>query len=450
MVLSTTKKCQAIQSITNNTCILGGPKKGGLITMQGRNPNLGAAITSRAPYCGCGIPLGCIAGLAYLRANNLMTMNPQCSGGVPHRMYRGCRSSDPISGSSASPSTDVQLSSIATQGPANTWTLNASTTIGAGHTLTIPSGTTLIIPVGMTLTVNGTLVINGTHTINGTLVNNGSINHNGVITNHNNTIINNGIINANSGSQFTNFGTINNNHVMMKNAGSTFTNHGTVAGSVTYNGGVINDLGTMTSPIQINFYYIATPIQPNATNWQIKPSLLVNNSYTIKSNHQLTIPSGQSLNVYDTQLLTNNGIIVIGGTSATYLNAFGGTFINNGTVKIQNYGALSDVSTITNTGIINNNNGGGIVIGVNGSLVNVNGGVINNYSVASTALNNPGIYVNKGTLGNSGTINNNLSAQIQFNYGTLNNSSIITNNGTIQNISSIINNTGTIGPNPIT
>jgi hypothetical protein len=22
----------------------------------------------------------------------LMTMNPQCSGGVPHRMYRGCRS----------------------------------------------------------------------------------------------------------------------------------------------------------------------------------------------------------------------------------------------------------------------------------------------------------------------------------------------------------------------
>ena len=102
MVLSTTKKCQAIQSITNNTCILGGPKKGGLITMQGRNPNLSAAITSRAPYCGCGIPLGCIPGLAYLRANNLMTMNPQCSGGVPHRMYRGCRSSDYSASASAS------------------------------------------------------------------------------------------------------------------------------------------------------------------------------------------------------------------------------------------------------------------------------------------------------------------------------------------------------------
>jgi hypothetical protein len=104
MVLSTTKKCQAIQSITNNTCILGGPKKGGLVTMQGRNPNLSAAITSRAPYCCVQTNLGCIAGLAYLRANNLMTMNPQCSGGVPHRMYRGCRSSDSSGSSAKNPS----------------------------------------------------------------------------------------------------------------------------------------------------------------------------------------------------------------------------------------------------------------------------------------------------------------------------------------------------------
>jgi hypothetical protein len=88
MVLSTTKRCQNIQSITNNICNLGGPKKGGLVTMQGRNPNLGSAITSRAPYCGCGIPLGCIPGLAYLKAKNLMTMNPAGSGGVPTRMYR--------------------------------------------------------------------------------------------------------------------------------------------------------------------------------------------------------------------------------------------------------------------------------------------------------------------------------------------------------------------------
>ena len=80
--------------------------------MQGRNPNLNNAITARAPYCGCGIPLGCIAGLAYLRANNLMTMNPQCSGGVPHRMYRGCRSSDPISGSSAKNPSGINITIV--------------------------------------------------------------------------------------------------------------------------------------------------------------------------------------------------------------------------------------------------------------------------------------------------------------------------------------------------
>jgi len=86
--MSGAKRAKNIPSITNNTCILGGPKKGGLITMQGKNPNLGSAITSRAPYCGCGIPQGCIPGLAYLKANKLMTMNPTGSGGVPTRMYR--------------------------------------------------------------------------------------------------------------------------------------------------------------------------------------------------------------------------------------------------------------------------------------------------------------------------------------------------------------------------
>ena len=85
--MSGPKKVQNIQSITNNTCILGGPKKGGLITMQGRTANLRNVITTRAPYCGCGIPLGCIPGLAYLKANNLLTKAPT-QGGVPTRMYR--------------------------------------------------------------------------------------------------------------------------------------------------------------------------------------------------------------------------------------------------------------------------------------------------------------------------------------------------------------------------
>jgi hypothetical protein len=87
--MSGAKRAKNIPSITNNICNLGGNKKGGLISMQGRNPNLNNAITARAPYCGCGIPLGCIQGMAYLKANNLLTKNPAGSGGVPTRMYRG-------------------------------------------------------------------------------------------------------------------------------------------------------------------------------------------------------------------------------------------------------------------------------------------------------------------------------------------------------------------------
>jgi len=75
-------------SITNNTCILGGPKKAGLVNMQGRNSNLRNVIRNNAAYCGCGIPLDCIPGLAYLKANKLMTMNPQGSGGVGLMFYR--------------------------------------------------------------------------------------------------------------------------------------------------------------------------------------------------------------------------------------------------------------------------------------------------------------------------------------------------------------------------
>jgi len=82
------KRAKMIPSITSNICNLGGDKKGGLISMQGRNSNLSNAIRTRAPYCGCGIPLGCIQGLNYLKANNLLTKNPVGSGGVPTRMNR--------------------------------------------------------------------------------------------------------------------------------------------------------------------------------------------------------------------------------------------------------------------------------------------------------------------------------------------------------------------------
>ena len=86
--MSGARKARNSPSITNNICNLGGPKKGGLITMQGRTANLYSAITNHAPYCCVQTNLGCIPGLAYLRANNLLTKNPQGAGGVPTRAYR--------------------------------------------------------------------------------------------------------------------------------------------------------------------------------------------------------------------------------------------------------------------------------------------------------------------------------------------------------------------------
>ena len=86
--MSGAAKARRTPSITNNICNLGGPKKGGLVTMQGRTSNVRPAIVNRGPYCCVETNLGCIAGLAYLKAKNLMTMNPAGSGGVPTRAYR--------------------------------------------------------------------------------------------------------------------------------------------------------------------------------------------------------------------------------------------------------------------------------------------------------------------------------------------------------------------------
>ena len=259
MVLSTTRKCQNIQSITNNTCILGGSKKGGLITMQGRNPNLSNAITARAPYCNCGMPLGCIAGLAYLKANHLMTMNPQCSGGVPHRMYRGCRSSDPVSGPT---SNVIQLINIATGGPIM-WTLTSPYTLPLGFSLTIPSGQTLTLGAGAALTNHGTITINGTianqdnltnygtiHNQSNTIVNEnhlhnhgtlespGAINNTGTITNHSTGTLNvraTGNVTTNQGARFVNLGTITvaPNASFAHSGGETFASTNAVQGNVT-------------------------------------------------------------------------------------------------------------------------------------------------------------------------------------------------------------------------
>lgn len=382
--MSGAKRAKNVPSITNNTCILGGPKKSGLVNMQGRNPNLSNAITFRAPYCGCGIPLGCIPGLAYLKANNLMTMNPQCSGGVPHRMYRGCRSSPATSYITEVP---LSLSTIATEGPANTWTLNGSTTIDNLKTLLIPSGNTLIIPAGLTLTINGTVVNNGTITNNGTIINN------------NNTIINNVGANIiiNSGSVFTNLGTVTNNGTIQRIYGSNINNTGTIGPNP-----VINTL----------------PLSSIATNTGSNLWTL-NGDTTIPTSYTLTIPSGNTLNtmIFNITLsvnsyLANNGTISLRGAMDIK-----GTFTNNGTTIFVNTNASA--STDVNSSLINKGtitiNGGTLFIGANTNC--------NNYSGATITINGGNSYFN--------------------NYAN------VINNGTIQNNGGIVQNYGTIGPNPV-
>lgn len=286
--MSGAKRAKNVPSITNNTCILGGPKKGGLVNMQGRNPNLSNAITFRAPYCGCGIPLDCVGGLAYLKANNLMTMNPQCSGGVPHRMYRGCRSSSGAASGAASGSTTgpviIQLSDIATQGPTNTWTLRASTIIPNGAILIVPPGNTLIIPTGLSITNNGTVINNGTiniatggsitNTVNSNLINNSTISTNhdiinlGTLTNNASgtiLIFSGGTLYNTSGASLINKGTITNNAGIILNdtnsalfdnysgATITITNSGyltnfsaiTNNGTIQNSGGIVQGGGTI-------------------------------------------------------------------------------------------------------------------------------------------------------------------------------------------------------------
>ena len=47
--MSGAAKARITPSITNNICNLGGPKKGGLVTMQGKTANLYTAITNSGP-----------------------------------------------------------------------------------------------------------------------------------------------------------------------------------------------------------------------------------------------------------------------------------------------------------------------------------------------------------------------------------------------------------------
>jgi hypothetical protein len=485
MVLySAGKNARRVSSITNNICNLGGNKKGGLVTMQGRTSNVRTAIVNRGPYCCVETNLGCIAGLAYLKAKNLMTMNPQCSGGVPHRMYRGCRSGSGTgsgTGSEIGAGSEIALSLIATQSPfaSSEWILSADdATIDEGFTFTVAENVTFIVPIGTTLTINGTMIVRGFVSIVGTLTINGTIkiygslnisgnfNMNGNMENFSNNSINNyGLCRING--IFKNYGTTSNygdfvntgsvlNYAESKlvnrgnitcgaNSQMSFANDDSlinqgkivVPGTNNLFGIASNTLGIYTAVVQSNpvsteINSIADPtdvvgtwILKNATN-----TIVITSQLTIPTDWTLIVPVGSTL--HNKHLIFNNGTIINRGTIETESDSFDLGNINNNNGRIENNGTIIIGRHLVNRGSISNP----YWFRWNGQ---VNGGTIENTTTGRIILRTGGginqcfRFINVGTIENSsGTI------MCSFN-------AIFENNGTITNS---VNTTGVMANDP--
>ena len=493
VLMNGAKKARNVQSVTNNICNLGGPKKGGLVTMQGKNANLYTVITNQGPYCCVETNLGCIAGLAYLKAKNLMTMNPQCSGGVPHRMYRGCRSGSgsdyvsgtgSVSGPSAGPSaglgTDPILLRIASNTSDNLWTLNSTDTVALGSIFTVAQNVAFLIPTGTTLTINGTMIIRGIVDVIGTLTINGTIqiygtlnvagtfNMNGSMENFSNDSLNNYGVSMIGGASH-NYGTIRNYQNMeikgniRNHSKSKFINQGMVSvdqdaelanddtdslinqganiyahGPNNVKGASTNLLGIVVGALQSNTGSTAIESiadQTAAGTWTLR------NTFTIVST-TLTIPSGQTLIVpvgltlLNNYSIVNNGTIINRGTLETFTETVYARHpvagvINNNNGKIENYGTIIICRYLVNLQQYP-------LINWFVSRGDVIGGTIENKTTGriiirpAGKINQCSRFINDGTIDNSSMINCGLN-------------SIFENNGTITNS---VNTTGVVANNP--
>jgi hypothetical protein len=475
MVLySAGKNARRVSSITNNICNLGGNKKGGLVTMQGRTSNVRTAITNQGPYCCVETNLGCIAGLAYLKAKNLMTMNPQCSGGVPHRMYRGCRSgsgSDYVSETGSGPVTDPILLRIASNTSDNLWTLNSTDNVALGSNFTVAQNITFIVPLGTTLTINGTMIIRGivdvigTLTVNGTIQIYGTLNVTGTFNMYgnmenfsNNSLNNYGVCQIiglfkNYGTT-SNYGDFVNTGSFMNYAGSNLCNRGNITcgansqmsfandNSLINQGEIVvpdlilisifgiasNTLGIYTALVQSN--PVSTAINSIADPTDVEGTWTLRNATnTIVITSQLTIPTGQTLIVpvgstlRNNHIIFNNGTIINRGTIETYSDGFNvlgdinndnGRIENNGTIIISRY--LINRGSISAPGWFRPR---GDVLG--GTIENTSTGRIN--IRPGGRINRCSRFINVGTIDSAGTIMCGLDAIFENNgNGTITNS----------------------------
>jgi hypothetical protein len=285
-------------------------------------------------------------------------------------------------------------------------------------------------------------------------------------------------------------GTIDNSGALNNKTGGTLNNFS--GGLLSVNGsGWLNNNGSLTNWGRLQFAS-STSLNNISTGTIINFGFLgcsghLNNYGTLSNFGQLSSTSGT---LYNSGTLNNNsgGTLTVGplynqsgGTirndgelvnDGTLTNYSGGILDNYGTLKnntgtINNFGTLTNYSggTLENNGTLTNNG----TLNNSGDLFNVfffstltNNGTLTN----SGRIVNGNMFVNGGSLANSGTINiwssgtltnnsggtlTNYSGGILDNYGRLNNTGTINNFGTLTNYSDygggILENNGTLTNN---
>ena len=267
--------------------------------------------------------------------------------------------------------------------------LNIDQIFNDGSNLYVRPGTTLIIDSTKNVTMYGSEVIAGILINNGIMnyeqnsnfrnegklinfgvvntnycyfINNGIINNYGTltnnsaiynsypddITNNNNAILNNyGIINNNYNSAINSSGTIINDSIINNNSGGLLFigSKFTVSTLTNSSRGIINNLGSLVDGVQSNGY----------------DGKVIN--YGLINNWHLDYLQGGALLIDGTfennAIITNEGLIWIHNTSATFIN---NSVFNNNNILINE-------KTITNNGIFNNTIGTYSGVGIfNGSL----------------------------------------------------------------------------------
>ena len=87
-LMNGSKRARNAASIANSTKIYG--IMGGTVTPGNHRWSVRTSIYNQSTVCNC-IPPGPKAGFEYMKKNQLLSVNPQCTGGVGKKMLMMCR-----------------------------------------------------------------------------------------------------------------------------------------------------------------------------------------------------------------------------------------------------------------------------------------------------------------------------------------------------------------------